>query len=119
MVCCLSCGEIFQPAERVRWVQLRWHFGRGGRRRGRRCRGATPRLTCSTRQLAVAGCYPSAWFLPEVSKSSCHKQLTELAFQFGKSGINKSDAKSREQTRVAAACYSNILLPVSSPAKSI
>lgn len=78
-----------------------------------------PHLMFGTHHLAGAGCHPSTWFLPEVSKSSCHKQLTEFAFQVGKPGINKSNAKGCVQTHVAAACYSNILLPVSSPTESI
>lgn len=81
--------------------------------------GLLPCLMCSTQQLAGADCSPSAWFLPEVSKSSCQEELTAFAFQVRKPGINKSNAKGHEQTRMAAACYSNILLPVSSPAESI
>lgn len=119
-VCSCACRELSGQLNR-HWVQLRWHLGRGRRRKERRevQRGCSPLLTSSTQQLTGAGCHPSAWFLPEVSKSSCHEQLTEFAFQVGKPGINKSNAKCHEQTHVTAACYSNILLPVSSRAESI
>lgn len=112
-VCCLSCSETFHPAK--------WALGKaavalceGKKEEGEegRAEGLLPGPMCSTGQLAGAGCHPFAWLLPEVSKPSCHQQLMELAVRVRKPGIKKPNAKGREQTYMAAACYSNILLPV-------
>lgn len=87
-----------------------------GKKEEREKRGAEellPSLTCNTLQLAGGGCQPSTFF-PKVSKSSCHKQMMAFAFQAGKPNV-----KCHEQTCIAAACYSNILLPVSAPTESI
>lgn len=64
------------------------------------------------------GCNFSAWPLPEVFKSSYHEQRMEFACKLGKAGINKPNGERREQACMAAACYSNILLPVSAPTES-
>lgn len=92
----LLAGKLSGQASE-HWAQLWWCFGRGKKEEGkeRGAEGLLPCLTCSTWQLAGVGCHPSAWFLPEVSKSLCHEQLMEFAFQVGKPGINKSNAKGR------------------------
>lgn len=90
--------------------------GQEGRRRGGRCRGAAP--PPHAEHPAV---YRGRLQLPcllEVFKSSYHKQLMEFAFKLRKAGINKPNAECHEQACVAAACYSNILLPVSVPTES-
>lgn len=120
MVCCLSCRKTFQPARvGIGCSCGGTSEGEEGRRRGRRYRGAALIPDMQHWAARWGRLQSSAWFLTEVSKPSCHEQLMEFAFQVRKPGINKSSAKGHNQTCVAAACYSNILLPVSSPTGSI